>query len=177
MQRLVNGMTTGIIAGASIWVCAYFSLLAWALFLAWLGYFLHGATLRAGAQMLLSMIAGIVIASIIVLVSAILTPTFGAMSLPLTVAAAAGSMTLLEGHPPFDSIPAYYMGMVAFFAAGARPEFNTAIALMVPATLGVFCGWACVQARSISMKSKAAVSDDEARMARVASPRQSEVRK
>lgn len=149
MQRLVNGMTTGVVAGASIWMCTYFSLLAWVLFLAWLGYFLHGATLRAGVRMLLSIIAGIIIASTIVLVGAALAPAFGVMAIPLTVAAATGSITLLEGHPPFDSIPAYYMGMVAFFAAGARPEFSTTIALVVPATLGVICGWAYVRARSI----------------------------
>lgn len=109
VQRIVNGITTGAVAGASIWVCTYFSLLAWVLFLAWLGYFLHGATLRAGVRMLLSMIAGMFIAATIILVGAALAPAFGAMSMPLTVAVAAGSMTLLEGRPPFDSIPAYYM--------------------------------------------------------------------
>jgi hypothetical protein len=141
ISRLINFLVNGVIAGVALFATVRFGLLPWVLYLSWVGYGLVGGTLRPGLQLLALFAVGAFSGWLVVALAATAFQNVGEIALPLALGLVVGAIALMEEFPPLDRVPAYFMGMVAFFAAGATPGLETMQALMIPAALGVLCGW------------------------------------
>lgn len=153
LKKLTNFFVTGGIAGIALWVGTTLHWLPWVIYLTWVGYVLARATLPLGLKLLVTFMAGTLAAWIVVELGSIALPVLEQFALPVALFAVVGGIALLDKFPPFDWVPIYYMGMVAFFASGAKPGFSTISALAMPAATGIFCGWLEVKLRSM-MKGK-----------------------
>jgi hypothetical protein len=149
LRKLTNFFVTGGIAGIALWIGTILHWLPWVIYLTWVGYVLSRATLPIGLKLLITFMAGTLAAWIVVELGSITLPVLNQFALPVALFAVVGGIALLDKFPPFDWVPIYYMGMVAFFASGAKPEFSTISALVMPATMGIFCGWLEVKLRLI----------------------------
>ncbi|MBD3887294.1 DUF1097 domain-containing protein [Phormidium tenue FACHB-886] len=147
LKKLTNFFVTGGIAGIALWIGTALHWIPWVIYLTWVGYVLTQSTLSIGLKLLVTFVAGTLAAWMVVELGSIALPVLEQFALPVALFAVVGGIALLDKFPPFDWVPIYYMGMVAFFAAGAQPEFSTISALVMPATMGVFCGWLEVKLR------------------------------
>lgn len=127
---------------AFIWmiIAANFSLLGWVAFLTWGAYFLSGVSTKNAIREAISFTLGIIVGVAIVLIGTALTPMLGANAFPIAVAVAAFIIVYLELVPWFDMAPGYFIGAAAFFAAGAKPDIATSMAVFIPGILGLGLG-------------------------------------
>jgi len=127
---------------ALIWMVfsANLKLLGWVAFLTWGAYFLSGIGTKSAIREAISFTLGVILGVVIVLVGVLLTPSLGAYAIPIVVAVAAFIIVYLELVPWFDMAPGYFIGAAAFFAAGAKPDVATSVAVLVPGILGLVLG-------------------------------------
>lgn len=133
-------IAVGILAFLWMVVSSQFNLLAWVAFITWGAYFLSGINTRGAVREGISVTLGIVFGILIVLVGTFLTPMAGMYAFPIAVAIAGFMIVYLELVPWFDMAPGYFLGAAAFFAAGAKPDAATFIAVWIPAMLGLGLG-------------------------------------
>lgn len=127
---------------AFIWVtvATKFSLLSWVAFLTWGAYFLSGMTTKSAIREAISFTLGIGVGVVVVLAATMLAPTLGANAFPVVVAVVAFIIVYLELVPWFDMAPMYFIAAAAFFAAGAKPDLETSLAVFIPGILGLGLG-------------------------------------
>jgi hypothetical protein len=151
-SRLAPGLTrfavTGLIAAASLWSMNAVGLQAWVLFLAWTGYVLSGGS-QKGVKLMASFAGGIVAGLSAVWLAANAFAALGSMALPAALLLIVGAIAALETSPPLDFAPAWFLGMVAYFGAGAVPDGTAIPALVLPAAAGIMAGWLEAKLRSL----------------------------
>lgn len=140
-------LVTGGLAGLALVVTEALALRSWTLFLVWVGYGVLGGNLRAGAQLLAAFVVGAGAGCATVLVGIFCHPWLGGAALPIALGLSCGLLAALEKWPPFDVVPGYFIGMIAFFASGEAPSVGLLGDLTAPAALGVAWGWADVRLR------------------------------
>jgi hypothetical protein len=147
MNKLVSFLSTGSIAALATAVCLQFGLPLWLLFLAWVSYFLLGARPALVPGFVAAFSVGLALGWVIVGLGTAWQPGLGACAFPLAVACVAGGVMLTEGLPRVDAIPAYYLGIVAYFALGGRLQATQLAGALTAAILGLLAGWASVAIR------------------------------
>lgn len=127
---------------AFIWmvIAAKFNLLGWVAFLTWGAYFLSGIGTKSAIRETISFTLGIILGVIIVIIGTALMSSLGTYAFPIVVAVAAFVIVYLELVPWFDMAPGYFIGAAAFFAAGAKPDVATSMAVFIPGMLGLALG-------------------------------------
>lgn len=140
MKFLPVPIMVGVLAGLWMVLAGQFNLLAWVAFITWGAYFLAGISSRSAIREAISFIAGIVFGMVIVLLGTYLTPSLGTLAFPVAVALAGFTIVLLELVPWFDMAPGYFLGAAAFFAAGAKADSATFLAVLIPGLLGLALG-------------------------------------
>lgn len=99
-------------------------LISWVAFQTWAMYFLAGGTVSRGVKTAACYLAGMVAAALIIIISGWLTPSLGAMALPLTVGVIAFLVIFFEKVPALDFIPAWFVGAGAYFAFMTIHQFQ-----------------------------------------------------
>jgi hypothetical protein len=140
----------GGIAGAALWLGTTLGLLSWVLFLAWVAYGLTGSSVRAGLRLLAALVAGAAAGWAVLGLGAASEAALGPAALPVAIGLACGALAVLDDLPPLDNVPGYFLGMIAFFAAGAEPTPAAIAAIAVPAALGIGCGWLATALRALA---------------------------
>lgn len=133
-------VVVGFLAFLWMVIASQFNLLAWVAFITWGAYFLAGISSRSAVREAVSFTLGIIFGWLIVFLGTMLTPVLGTYAFPAVVALAGFTIVLLEMVPWFDMAPGYFFGAAAFFAAGAKPEIATFMAVFIPGMLGLGLG-------------------------------------
>ena len=148
-QLLPHAIAVGGVGAFATWLSIMLQMSAWALYLAMVGYLLHGGEIKRGIKMYLSLLAGILIAMLITYLGG----KFGnQLIIPLIIFFITGSLTFLEGFDKLNDIPGYYIGMITFFASGKPVVFSSFYQLLLPALMGVFFAWLSVSLRTRFLK-------------------------
>ena len=142
----------GILAFLWMVISSQFHLLAWVAFITWGGYFLSGINSKGAVREAISFSLGVIFGIAIVLLGTYLTPGLGMYAFPVAVGLAGFAIVYLELVPWFDMAPGYFFGAAAFFAAGAKPDTATFIAIWIPAMLGLGFGILTGYLRSVVFK-------------------------
>jgi len=133
--------TTGTLAGAALVGAMALGVKPWALFLAWVGYGLTGASLLTGLKLLLGVAAGVVAGMFTVFFGPLLEFSFGGLAMPIALGLTCGAIAMLERLPLLNVVPALFLGMICFFAADGEPSFTLAGNLLLATALGILIGW------------------------------------
>lgn len=131
-------------AGASA-SSAAFELPVWAMFIGWVAFFTRGLTARDGAINLACVWLGAGIGIAAAIAIGMLHPTLGMMALPAVVFVVATLVVSLRAAPILNNILAYFLGLIAFFAAHMEPTLSTLVHLGTASALGSFAGWASMK--------------------------------
>lgn len=139
---------------AFVWmtIASKFALLGWVAFLTWGAYFLAGISTKSAVREAISFSLGIIVGLVIVLLGTALTPSLGGNAFPIVVALAAFVIVYMELVPWFDMAPGYFFGAAAFFAAGAKTDVATVLAVFIPGMLGLGLGVLTGYLRGIVLK-------------------------
>lgn len=128
-------------AAAAAWTSVAFGLPVWAMFIGWVAYFTRGHSLRDGVANLACVVAGVALAILAALSLGVLQPTLGSLALPLVVFVVAMLVVALRAVPVMSNLLAYFLGLVAFFAAHLPPTLGTLLHLAAAAALGAAAAW------------------------------------
>jgi hypothetical protein len=131
----------GGIAGAALLLGDALGLASWALFLAWVGYSLLGGSPGRGLRLLVAFVLGALAGWAVVEIGTASERALGAAAMPVALGLVCGALAVLDDVPPLGLGPGSCLGMIAFFAAGAVPGWETVAAVAIPAALGIGCGW------------------------------------
>jgi hypothetical protein len=133
------------VAAASAALAAGSSLLLtlpiWAMFVGWVAFFSRGLTLRDGLVNLSCVLMGIVFGMSAALSIGVLTPSLGMFALPVVVFVVAMIVVSLRALPVMNNIVAYFLGLIAYFAAHLEPSLGSFAELGGAGALGSFAGW------------------------------------
>jgi hypothetical protein len=154
--RAINFLIIAVIAAIATWLATFSGLTAWVIFLSWLSYFVFGTTTKAATFATAQILVGLFVGVGILLFTAQLAPQLGDFALGTAVAFFAGLLTLLEDRPPFNVIPAYYIGAVTMFASGLPPTLTSVVQLAVPILVGFGFGWLTVTVRAAADRAREA---------------------
>lgn len=116
----------------------------WAMFIGWVAFFTRGLTARDGAVNFACVWVGAAIGIAAATAIAALGPTLGKMALPAVVFVVAIVVVSLRAAPILNNIPAYFLGLIAFFAAHMEPTLHTWLHLGAASALGSVAGWVSI---------------------------------
>ncbi|TCS41149.1 DUF1097 domain-containing protein [Reinekea marinisedimentorum] len=120
----------------------------WIAFISWAMYFMAGCNLQGGYKTLLGYVAGIFASIAIMKGGVALVPSLGFYAFPVAVFIVVIPCISLERIPPFDFVPALFVGAGIFFGlmsyvAGATFITATVVELIY-CVIGLAYGWATV---------------------------------
>jgi hypothetical protein len=106
-----------------------------AMFLGWIAYGL-GGSVRAGFGNLGSFILGLGFGMGTAITIGLLTPSLGTLATPAAVAGVVVVVLSLRRFAPFDSPPAYFLGLTSFFYSGLAPGGTSFTMLAAAGAIG-----------------------------------------
>lgn len=118
-----------------------FGLPVWAMFVGWVAFFTRGLSGRDGAVNLACVVLGTAIGAAAAIAIAALHPALGMLALPMVVFVVASVVVSLRAAPMLNNILAYFLGLIAFFAAHMEPTLGTVAHLGSAGALGSLAGW------------------------------------
>jgi hypothetical protein len=137
----VAAATAAAAAAASLTV----GLPVWTMFIGWVAFFSRGHGLRDGVINYSSVVAGIVLGMIAATAIAALGPSLGKMALPTVVFVVAMVVVSLRAVPVMNNILAYFLGLIAFFAAHLEPSLDALLRLGGASAIGSVAAWASLK--------------------------------
>ncbi|WP_371355023.1 DUF1097 domain-containing protein [Pseudomonas chlororaphis] len=133
----VAAATAALAAGSSLLL----NLPVWAMFVGWVAFFSRGLTLRDGLVNLGCVLMGLAIGMGAALSIGALSPSLGPWALPLVVFAVAMLVVSLRSLRVMNNIVAYFLGLIAWFAAHLEPSLESFAELGGAGALGTCAGW------------------------------------
>lgn len=134
----VTAAATAAAASASSLV---FALPVWAMFVGWVAFFTRGLTARDGAINLACVCIGAAMGIVAAVAIGMLQPALGILALPTVVFVVATVVVSLRAVPVFNNVLAFFLGLIAYFAAHMEPTLNTLVHLGSASALGTVAGW------------------------------------
>lgn len=135
-------MIPAIVAASAAYSTTLFDFAAWAMFIGWVAFFIRPPSLRNGIVSLTCVWIGIAFGMMAALVLEILAPIFGNVTLAVVVFMVAMTVVSLRAVPLLNAVPAYFLGMITFFAAHLPPTLANYGELAVTTGIGTIA--ACV---------------------------------
>lgn len=141
--------TAALVAAIAAYFCALFDLPIWVMWVGWVATHTRGHTLTDSAISLFCLVVGVAIGMVTGLTHQFLLSGLSGFALPLAVFLAASVVISLRSLPHINNIPAYFLGMVCFFALHQEPSLSVFTILAGTATIGAL---ASVCARFLQSK-------------------------
>ncbi len=127
MKTLLIAAIFGIFGAVAVSVSFAAHWPTWVMFIAWVSYYIFGKTWKSSAISFIQILLGICMGLLIQLTAAFLRNLIGSLSLPVSVFFFIGSMPYIMKLKTFNSIPAWFLGLIVFF--GIHPSIAP-VALM-----------------------------------------------
>lgn len=136
-------LIAGVIAAIAAFLSEAFGLHAWAMFVGWVAWFTRPASPTLGLQSMVSLWAGMLLATGGHFIVAFLTPAIGAAALPAAVFVLACVAVGMRTTPVLNNMLAWFLGLIAFFALHADDVLTGLLTLIAASIIGAAAGYAC----------------------------------
>lgn len=113
----------------------------WAMFVGWVAFFTRGHTAKDALSSYLCLAGGLAIGTIAAASVGVLLPLIGPVAFGAVVFIVAVIVVSLRAVPPINNIPAYFLGLITWFAAHAEPTPMAWLSLAAVTALGAFAAW------------------------------------
>jgi hypothetical protein len=148
MARFGSAFVVGLVAAAAVFLSQWSGLRLWVIFVGWTGCFLFFPDIRRTAFAALHNILGVALGMLTAATIAALDAYLGSAAAPLAVFVLATGLVLLERRPPFDNIPAYFIGLSIYFASGLPAGIASTVTLSAAIVAGYLLGFATIYLRT-----------------------------
>lgn len=112
----------------------------WAMFIGWVAYFTRPTSWRVGLATGLCLWLGISLGALATLVLGMMAPVLGNAAFAVIVFAIASLVVSMRKMPAINNILAWFLGLIAFFAAHPEPSMIAVLELGGAASLGILTG-------------------------------------
>ena len=113
----------------------------WAMFMGWVAFFMRPTSAREAFLSYICLVVGIAIGTLAYLSVGILLPIVGVAAYGCVVFVVALVVVSMRAAPFINNIPAYFLGMITFFASHLEPGITAFCELAAVGGLGSFAGW------------------------------------
>lgn len=113
----------------------------WAMFMGWVAFFTRGHSAKEAIYSYLCLASGIVMGVGAVLAVGALLPLIGPFAFGAVVFVVAMIVVSLRVAAPLNNIPAYFLGLITFFAAHMEPSILAVSELLSVSGVGSFAAW------------------------------------
>ncbi|GAA3097748.1 hypothetical protein GCM10010520_49160 [Rhizobium viscosum] len=117
----------------------------WAMFMGWVGFFTRGHSAKEALFSYLCLTIGIAFGVGAAACVGALMPFVGHYAFGIVVFAVALVVVSLRALAPINNIPAYFLGLITFFAAHVEPGVLALSELAAVSGLGSFAAWVAHQ--------------------------------
>ncbi|TPN87206.1 DUF1097 domain-containing protein [Aquimarina algicola] len=137
MKTFLTALIMGLCGALAVFISFSLEWPTWAMFLAWVSYYLFGKSIKAYIPSFLQILMGIVMGVLIRSIAGLLVPILGTFGFPSTVFVLIGSLAYLSKIKGLNNIPAWFLGLIIFF--GVHPELKPIpiLQLLIPIMVGV----------------------------------------
>ncbi|WP_034912165.1 DUF1097 domain-containing protein [Erwinia sp. 9145] len=118
-----------------------FEVPVWAMFIGWIAFFTRGLNLRSGLVNLACVLIGLLLGIAAANALPVLGPLLGAYAISVVVVVITAIALSLARAPVFNNLLAFFLGLVAWFAAHLPPSPGALFDLGLAATLGTLAGF------------------------------------
>lgn len=113
----------------------------WMMFVGWVVYYTNPSSIYQGVASFLCLIAGLAAGCVAAIAFTRLGPIFGDFAIAMIVFSIAIVVVSMRGVKVLDNITAWFLGLIAFFAAHLEPTLLSIFELGCAAALGCVAGW------------------------------------
>lgn len=113
----------------------------WAMFVGWVAFFTRGHTAKDALYSYLCLASGLAIGTIAAASVGVLLPLIGPVAFGAVVFVVAIVVVSLRAVPPMNNTPAYFLGLITWFAAHVKPTPMAWLSLAAVMALGLFAAW------------------------------------
>ncbi|UVC16635.1 DUF1097 domain-containing protein [Mesorhizobium onobrychidis] len=136
------GAIAAAVASTAAFTSFHLGIAPWAMFIGWVAYFTRPISAQQGIYTWLCLLSGLALGAGAVLALRGLTPMMGPFALLLVVFVVAMVVVSMRAVRALDNIPAWFLGLIAFFASHAEPSLAAISELAGAGALGSSAGWA-----------------------------------
>ena len=136
-------LVAATVTAASTWVSTVIEIEIWAMFTGFVAWFTSQSSTRDAALAMVCLWLGMAMAVVASIATAWLTPYAGSISLPIVVFFVACTILGIRKIGPIQNLVCWFMGLVAYFAAGRMTEPLTLFELIAASAGGGIAGWVC----------------------------------
>lgn len=141
MKTSIEALLLGIIGALAVYTGGAFQLPVWVIFLAWISFNLTGGAIELSLKIFIQQVIGILLAVGVQYCNKSLLPLLGDYSLPLIMCIVNILLVFISKTKKLNSIPAYFSGMIIWFASQSEPRFLECTNLVIAIAVGFFFGW------------------------------------
>ncbi|WP_115571934.1 DUF1097 domain-containing protein [Xanthomonas campestris] len=113
----------------------------WAMLVGWVAFFTRGHSAREAALSYVCLAGGVILGIGAVFAVGALMPLVGPLAFGIVVFVVAMIVVSLRVAAPLNNIPAYFLGLITFFAAHIELSLLTLLELLGVCALGTFAAW------------------------------------
>lgn len=113
----------------------------WAMFMGWVAFFTRGHSARDAAFSYLCLVVGIALGVLAALAVGALMPLIDTWAFGVVVFMVAMLVVSLRALAPVNNVPAYFLGLITFFAAHLEPGILAFCELAGVSGLGSLAAW------------------------------------
>ncbi|HEX8469774.1 MAG TPA: DUF1097 domain-containing protein [Brevundimonas sp.] len=117
----------------------------WAMFVGWVAWYTRPTSARQGVATWLCLLGGLAFGALAVMALRTLTPSLGIFALSAVVFVVALTVVSMRNLRLVDNIPAWFLGLIAFFASHMEPGVISVAELGATSAMGVGGGWLSMQ--------------------------------
>lgn len=136
MKTFSTALVMGLCGATAVFVSFSLAWPTWVMFIAWVGYYIFGRTIKTAAISFLQVAMGIALGILIQTLGHQLTSLAGRFGLPLAVFILIGSLAYVSKIRLLGNIPAWFLGLIIFFGVHPRLEPLPLLSLFVPIIAG-----------------------------------------
>lgn len=139
------GAIAAVVASATAVASVQLGLAPWVMFVGWIAFFTRPTSTGQAFRTGLCVLGGLVFGASAVLALQALTPGLGGLALFAVVFVVTMVVVSMRAVAMLNNIPAWFLGLVAFFAAHQEPAVSAVLQLASAAALGLVAGWGSQQ--------------------------------
>ncbi|MCB1754176.1 MAG: DUF1097 domain-containing protein [Gammaproteobacteria bacterium] len=113
----------------------------WAMFIGWVAFFTGESTIKGSLATFGCLAIGIILGNFAATVVGLLMPSLGFLAFAPVVFVVAFIVVTLRAVSVLNNIPAYFLGLIAFFAAHIPPSLASVATLLAITALGSFAAY------------------------------------
>lgn len=120
-KSFAEALTIGLIGAIAVYIAVILKLPIWVMFITWCSFYLFGKSPKSALMVFIQMVLGVIIAVAMQFGELMLIPYIGNLSIPIMIFIINGGLYFATKGKYLNSIPAYFLGMIIWFALREEP--------------------------------------------------------